>query len=232
MQTLRRSEQRGGADHGWLKAKHSFSFAGYYDPAHMGFRSLRVINQDRIAGGRGFGSHPHNNMEIITYVLEGALEHRDSMGNSAVIRPGEVQYMSAGTGVVHSEHNPDPAKETHLLQIWIEPAQDGGAPRYDQRSFAEAIARDKMALVVSPDGKDGSIALRQDARIYAGRFLAGDSRTVPLAADRGAWIQLVSGTLQVSGETLSAGDALAIEDKTSIELSATTDAHFLLFDLA
>lgn len=232
MQTLRRSEQRGGADHGWLKAKHSFSFADYYDPAHMGFRSLRVINQDRIAGGRGFGSHPHSDMEIITYVLEGALEHRDSMGNSAVIRPGEVQYMSAGTGVVHSEHNPNAATETHLLQIWIGPAMDGGAPRYDQRSFAEAMARDKLVLVVSPDGKDGSIAIRQDARISAGRFPAGDTRTVTLVAGRGAWIQLVSGTLRVNGETLTAGDALALEDQTSIELTATTDAHFLVFDLA
>lgn len=232
MQVLRKSNERGGADHGWLKAKHSFSFAGYYDPAHMGFRSLRVINEDRIAGGRGFGAHPHSDMEIITFIVKGELEHRDSMGNRATIRPGEVQHMSAGTGVVHSEYNPNPDVETHLLQIWIETNKEGAEPLYGQRSFDAQLTNEKLVLVVSPDGRDGSIPIRQDVDIRLGRFKTGDSVDLPVRAGRGVWVQLVKGDLTVNGQTLKAGDGLALEQVPGVSLKADSEAEFLFFDLA
>jgi redox-sensitive bicupin YhaK (pirin superfamily) len=232
MEMLRKSQDRGGADHGWLKAKHSFSFASYYDPKHMGFRSLRVINEDRIAGGRGFGAHPHSDMEIITFIVKGALEHRDSMGNKAVIRPGEIQHMSAGTGVVHSEYNPNPDEETHLLQIWIETAEEGATPGYGQKSFEAQLSEKNLVLVVSQDGRDGSIPIRQDADIRLGRFKTGDSVELPVRAGRGVWVQLVSGELSVNGHTLKAGDGLALEQVPGVAILAKSPAEFLMFDLA
>lgn len=231
MQQLRRANERGMADHGWLKSAHTFSFAGYYDPAFMGFRSLRVINEDYIAGGEGFGTHPHRDMEIITVVVDGAIEHKDSTGATGVIRPGEVQYMSAGSGVRHSEYNPDPKKETHLLQIWIQPRAAGGEPRYDQRDFRAALAEKPLVLAASSDGREGSIRLKQDADLYLGRLASGQDLAVPLTPQRGAWLQLIRGELSVNGTRLSAGDALAVADESALKITAATDAEFILFDL-
>lgn len=229
---LRLSKDRGYADHGWLKAKHSFSFADYYDPEHMGFRSLRVINEDRVAPGQGFPTHGHRDMEIVTYVLEGALEHRDSMGNGSVIRPGEVQYMSAGSGVTHSEFNHSKQDSVHLLQIWILPHAAKLPPRYDQKSFAHEL-KDRLRLIVSPDGAEGSIAVRQDARVYASRLSKGGALETALATGRYGWVQVARGKLEINGTNLDAGDAARIADERALKfVSGADDTEFLYFDLA
>ena len=230
------SESRGGADHGWLRSKHSFSFADYYNPKLMGFGDLRVINEDWIAGGTGFPLHGHQNMEIITVVLSGALEHKDTLGTSAVIRPGEVQYMAAGTGIRHSEFNhltgQGEDQRTHLYQIWILPDKEGYAPRYDQKSFAAKFSTEKMTLVASSDGRDGSIGIHQNADMWVGNLRAGDSLKQPVAVGRRAWVQIIEGELVVSGENLRGGDALALREESEISFSAVSEkARFILFDL-
>lgn len=232
MLNIRRSEDRGGADFGWLKAKHSFSFGRYYDPKHMGFRSLRVINEDRVAPNSGFPTHPHDNMEIITYILEGELAHKDSMGNGAVIKPGVIQYMAAGTGVQHSEFNPSETTKTHLLQIWIEPDKIGVPPRYQQVDFAHEHTKNRLHQLVGPDGTDGVVNIHQDAKLYAAKLDAGETVTHELADGRGAWIQVTRGTLTVGDTTLSAGDGASTETPGPLTITAQEDAEFLLFDLA
>lgn len=232
MLQLRKSQDRGIANHGWLKSKHTFSFADYYDPEHMGFRSLRVINEDRIDGGTGFGAHPHQNMEIISYVVKGALEHKDSMGTKAIIKPGEVQRMSAGTGVVHSEYNANPDSETHFFQIWIQPKTRGGEPGYGQKSFESDLNSKKLVLVVSPDGRDSSISIKQDADIYISRLQAGDDLEFKVRPTRGAWVQVVHGNLTVNGKDLATGDALSFQDEELLKFKANDKSEFILFDLA
>lgn len=232
MMTYRASSERGYADHGWLKSFHSFSFAGYYDPAHMGFGNLRVINEDVIAPGRGFGTHGHRDMEIISYVLSGELAHKDSMGNVVGIPPGDVQRMSAGTGVQHSEFNHAEGQTTHLLQIWIEPAATGIAPGYEQKSFPEAQKRGQLRLVASPDAADGSVQIHADARLYAGLFDGAESATLALNPRRKAYVHLVRGQLDVNGRQLQAGDALMLEAEAQLTLANAQGAEVLVFDLA
>ena len=229
MITIRRANERGHFDHGWLDTYHTFSFADYYDPAHMGFRTLRVINDDRVAPGRGFGTHGHRDMEIVTYVLEGTLGHRDSMGTGSLIRPGEVQRMSAGTGVMHSEMNPSRDEAVHLLQIWILPERHGLKPEYEQKVFPAEERNGKLRLVASHDGSDGSLTIHQDASIYATTLSAGQSVTHPLAAGRGAWVQVARGSVIVNGQTLAEGDGAAIEEEPTITIAG--DGEVLLFDL-
>lgn len=231
MLTLRRSEDRGHADHGWLKSFHSFSFADYHDPRHVHFGPLRVINEDRIAAGTGFGRHGHRDMEIVSYVLAGALAHEDSMGNRASIVPGEVQRMSAGTGVQHAEFNHIPAGETHFLQIWILPAAPGGAPGYEQRAFPPEEKRGRLRLVMSPDGAEGSVTVRQDARLYAGLFEGDEAATLPLAPGRLGYVHLARGELTVNGQALKVGDALKLQDEAEVRLERGADAEVLVFDL-
>ncbi|OZI18995.1 quercetin 2,3-dioxygenase [Bordetella genomosp. 9] len=231
MLTLRRSEERGHADHGWLKSAHTFSFANYYDPRHMGFGPLRVINDDHIAAGRGFGTHGHRDMEILTYVLDGAVAHKDNMGNGSTIRPGDVQRMSAGRGVLHSEFNPQPDRGTHLLQIWIEPNAVGIDPGYEEKRFEEADKRGRLRLVASPDAADGSVLIHQDARLYVGLFDGAESATLPLASGRRAWVHVARGKITVNGQALVDGDALAVEDEAAISLEKGEDAEVLVFDL-
>lgn len=231
MLTLRRSAERGHANHGWLDTHHTFSFANYYDPAHMGFGPLRVINDDRIAAGRGFGTHGHRDMEIITYVLDGAIAHKDSMGSGSTIRPGDVQRMSAGRGVMHSEFNPQPDAATHLLQIWIEPDVTGIAPEYEEKRFPEADKRGRLRQLVSPDGADGSLRIHQDARLYAGLFDGTESAELPLAAGRRAWVHVARGSLVVNGQKLGAGDGLALQDEAAVRLGDGEGAEVLVFDL-
>ncbi|CAM3672789.1 pirin family protein [Bordetella sputigena] len=231
MLTLRRSEERGYADHGWLKSHHTFSFANYYDPRHMGFGPLRVINDDHIGAGRGFGTHGHRDMEILTYVLDGAVAHKDSMGNGSTIRPGDVQRMSAGRGVLHSEFNPQPDRGTHLLQIWIEPNAVGIDPGYEEKRFEEADKRGRLRLVASPDAADGSVLIHQDARLYVGLFEGDESATLPLASGRRAWVHVARGKITVNGQALVDGDALAVEDEALISLEKGEDAEVLVFDL-
>jgi redox-sensitive bicupin YhaK (pirin superfamily) len=229
---LRRSEDRGHANHGWLDSHFSFSFADYHDPKHMGFGALRVINDDRIAGGSGFGTHGHRDMEIISYVLEGELAHKDSMGNGSVIRPGDVQRMSAGKGVMHSEFNHAQDRQTHLLQIWIEPNVRGIAPGYEEKHFDEADKRGRLRLIASPDGRDGSVTIHQDAKVYAGLFDGGERAAVPLANGRRAYVHVASGEVTVNGTPLKAGDALKAIDEAQVELTQGRQAEVLLFDLA
>ncbi len=231
MMTIRRAGERGHADHGWLDTYHTFSFADYHDPAHMGFRVLRVINEDRVQPAKGFGTHGHKDMEILTYVLEGALAHADSMGNGSVIRPGEIQYMSAGKGVTHSEFNASKTDSVHLLQIWITPNEYAAQPRYAEKRFADEFKRNELVLLASPDGRSGSIAIRQDAQLFAGRFSEGERVRQPLAQGRSAWIQVARGKLQVDGQALSAGDGAAISAQREIDLTTREGAEFLLFDL-
>lgn len=231
MLDLRRSEDRGHADHGWLNAYHSFSFGDYYDPAHMGFCSLRVINEDRIKPGSGFGTHGHKDMEIITYVLEGELAHKDSMGNGSVIRPGDVQRMSAGTGVMHSEFNHAEGAGTHLLQIWIMPNVQGIAPGYEERRFDAAEKRGRLRLIASPDGQDGSVTIHQDAKLYAGLLDGPEQVVYPITVGRKVYLHLAQGELQVNGIALKAGDALRITDEERITLDGGRQAEVLLFDL-
>ena len=232
MITLRRSSQRGFADHGWLKSFHTFSFAGYHDPAHMGFGNLRVINEDRIAAGRGFGTHSHKDMEIISYVLSGELAHKDSMGNVKGIPPGDVQRMSAGSGVQHSEFNHAEDQTTHLLQIWIEPSVKGIAPGYEQKAFPEAEKRGRLRLVASPDAAQGSVRIHADAKLYAGLFEGDESETLTLDVRRKTYVHLVAGQLQVNGQTLQAGDALELEAESSLQVGGGMAAEVLVFDLA
>ena len=231
MLTLRKSVDRGVADHGWLKSQHSFSFADYYDPEHMGFGTLRVINEDHIAAGKGFGSHPHRDMEIITYVLEGALKHKDSMGNEAIILPGEVQHMSAGTGVVHSEFNPSADTPTHLLQIWILPNQEGIMPKYGQKSFDQQITEKKFVLVASEKGREGSISIQQDADLYVGRIKKDEKLDYNLHKNRLAWIQVIKGKVQVNEKILESGDAVSARQEEKLNIRALQNGEFLLFDL-
>ncbi len=230
MMNIRRANERGHADHGWLNARHTFSFAGYYDPEHMGFRSLRVINDDTVAPGAGFGTHPHRDMEIITYVLSGALEHKDSMGNGRVIKPGEVQYMAAGTGVQHSEFNPSPTEPVHLLQIWILPDKKNAKPRYEEKSLVKAKTG-QFHLVASKTGRDGSIAINQDAELELARLNSGDAVEHTLRSQRHAWLHVAEGAVELNGQKLSAGDAASFSDETKLKLTATEKSQVLLFDL-
>jgi quercetin 2,3-dioxygenase len=232
MITLRKSNDRGYADHGWLKSYHSFSFANYYDPQHMGFGNLRVINEDRIAPGTGFGTHGHRDMEIISYVLEGNLAHKDTIGNVKGIPPGDVQRMSAGTGVQHSEFNHAPDQTTHFLQIWIEPNVTGIPASYEQKTFADAEKRGRLRLVASPDAQEGSVLIHADARVYAGLFDGAERFSLPLAPGRKGYVHVVRGELAVNGARLSAGDAAKLEGETSAELSQGNSAEVLVFDLA
>jgi quercetin 2,3-dioxygenase len=228
---IRRADARGHSRLSWLDSRHSFSFGEYYDPAHMGFRALRVINDDRVAPGGGFGTHPHHDMEIVTYVLDGALQHRDSLGTGSVIRPGEVQRMSAGTGIRHSEFNASQSEPVHLLQIWILPSTTGLEPGYEQRLLPPA-AHGGLALVASPDGRDGSLTIHQDTRIYAAQLAAGARVTHGLAGGRHAWVHIARGNLQVNGQALHAGDGAAVSDEAQLALRADDAAEVLLFDLA
>jgi redox-sensitive bicupin YhaK (pirin superfamily) len=231
MLTLRKSQERGFADHGWLKSFHSFSFANYYDPEHMGFGNLRVINEDRIEPGRGFGTHGHRDMEIISYVLEGNLAHKDTLGNVKGIPPGDVQRMSAGTGVQHSEFNHAPDQTTHFLQIWIEPNVTGIPASYEQKSFADTEKRGRLRLVASPDGAQGSVLIHADARLYAGLFDGDESAALEIDADRKGYVDVVRGEIEVNGKRLVAGDAAMLEDEPRISLSAGKQAEVLVFDL-
>jgi len=228
---VRRAGERGHANHGWLDSYHSFSFADYHDPRHMGYGALRVINEDRVKPGSGFGTHGHRDMEIISYVLEGALGHEDSMGNGSTIVPGDVQRMSAGTGVRHSEFNHDQAKVTHFLQIWIEPARSGNAPSYEQKHFPAAEKRGHLRLIASPDGREGSVTVHQDALVYAGLFDGAERARLELGAGRKAYVHLARGKLEVNGTALAAGDALKT-DARALELAKGEGAEVLVFDLA
>ena len=228
---LRPSADRGYADHGWLKSFHSFSFAGYQDPRHMGFGPLRVINEDRIAPGTGFGTHGHRDMEIISYVFEGALAHKDSMGNGSVIRPGDVQRMSAGRGVMHSEFNHEAAGETHFLQIWIEPAQIGIAPGYEERHFDAAAKRGRLVLIASPDGAQGSVRLHQDARVHAGLFDGDEQADLLVAPGRRVYLHVGRGSVEINGQRLVSGDAAKFTGERQFRLSGGQQAEVLLFDL-
>jgi redox-sensitive bicupin YhaK (pirin superfamily) len=230
---LRRpSEERGLADHGWLKSRHTFSFADYYDPAHMGFRGLRVINEDRVQAGKGFGTHPHRDMEIISYVLDGELGHKDSMGTGSVIRPGDVQRMSAGTGVLHSEMNPSPTNPVHFFQIWLLPAARGIAPGYEQKRFEDAEKRGRLKLVAAADGRDGAITVHADADLYAALLAPGDVVGLDLKPGRHAWIQVARGEITVNGQQLVQGDGAAVSDEPKVDITASADAEVLVFDLA
>ncbi len=230
--TIRRSDERGRANHGWLDARHTFSFANYYDPAHMGFRSLRVINQDIIAAGAGFPTHPHADMEIFSYILWGALEHKDSMGNGRVLKPGQIQLMSAGSGVTHSEFNPSKTEGASLLQIWIRPNKSGLTPNYTEWHPDPAQENEAKVLVISPDGRAGSATIHQDAHIYRIRLPKGQSVTHTLYESRAAWFQLIKGNIEAHGNSLHPGDAFNTEDPGTLHLTAAEDAEALLFDLA
>ena len=232
MLTLRKSQDRGYADHGWLKSFHSFSFADYYDPQHMGWGNLRVINEDRIAPGTGFGTHGHRDMEIISYVLSGELAHKDSMGNGRSIPPGDVQRMSAGRGVMHSEYNHAPQATTHFFQIWIEPDVRGIPPGYEQKTFATSEKRGALRLVASPDGAQGSVTIHADARLYAGLFDGAEAATLAMDPARKAYVHLVRGELTVNGQPLSGGDAALLAGEERVELRAGRDAEVLVFDLS
>ena len=228
---LRPSAERGYADHGWLRARHSFSFADYYDPAEMGWGALRVINEDRVAPGAGFGRHGHRDMEIVTYILSGALEHKDSLGSGGVIRRGEVQRMTAGKGILHSEFNPSADEETHLLQIWIEPAQRGTPASYEQQALPLDEMRGRWRLVASPDGADGSTTIGQDARLWATVLAPGESIEYRLQNGSLGYVQVIYGQLEINDKNVSAGDGVKIADETDLRFLASEEAEFLLFDL-
>jgi redox-sensitive bicupin YhaK (pirin superfamily) len=230
--TFRPAHERGHANHGWLDSHHTFSFADYYDEKHMGFRALRVINDDRVAAGRGFGTHSHRDMEIISYVLEGELAHKDSMGTGSVIRPGDVQRMSAGTGVAHSEMNPSPTNGVHFLQIWIVPERRNLPPSYEQKAFSTAERQGKLRLVASRDGREGSLTVHQDVALFAGLFAAGESATYELPKGRHAWVHVAQGKVTVNGKELGAGDAVATSDAGALTITGVDKGEVLLFDLA
>ncbi len=232
MITVRPSEARGRANFGWLDSKHSFSFGDYYDPSHMGFRDLRVINEDKVAPKGGFPNHSHRDMEIVSYVLDGALEHKDSLGNGATIKPGEVQRMSAGSGITHSEYNPSANAPVHFLQIWIMPEKRGDKPSYEQRHYPASERQGRLKLVGSRDGRDGSVTIHQDVALYAGLLAKGDTVKQAIAPGRHAWLQVARGAVTVNGQWLRAGDGAAISDQREIEISADEAAEILLFDLA
>ncbi|MEZ0392317.1 MAG: pirin family protein [Pseudobdellovibrionaceae bacterium] len=232
MTNLLPSTERGHVNFGWLNSHHSFSFGDYYNPERMGFRSLRVINEDRIEGGTGFPTHPHRDMEIISYVIKGALEHQDSMGNKTRILPGEVQRMSAGTGIRHSEYNASPEEEAHFLQIWILPDKQGYEPSYGQKSFAEELEKNSMVMVVSPSGEKGSISIHQDVRLWISRMKKGQKETLVLLPGRHNWIQMVKGQITVNGQDLKTSDGLALSGEKDLSFQASEDSEFLVFDLA
>jgi quercetin 2,3-dioxygenase len=232
MLQLRKSTARGHAQHGWLDSFHTFSFGDYFDPKHMGFRSLRVINQDTVLQGQGFGPHPHRDMEIISYVLDGALAHRDSMGNGSVMRPGDVQRMSAGTGVTHSEFNASKTEPVHFLQIWVLPEAQNALPGYEQKTFNEADKRGKLKLVASRNGEGGSVTVHQDLRLYAGLFTTGEKGALAIADGRHAWIHVARGRVVVNGQALSSGDGAALSQEREIRLEGIDQAEVLVFDLA
>ncbi|MBL8827894.1 MAG: pirin family protein [Planctomycetaceae bacterium] len=232
MLKLRRAAERGHLNHGWLDTFHTFSFADYHDPEHISFRSLRVMNEDTIAPGMGFGMHGHRDMEIITYVLSGALEHKDSLGNGEILRAGEFQRMSAGTGVRHSEFNPSSSEPVHLYQIWLLPRAKGVPPSYEQRRFDTSGQLGKLRLVASPDGSDDSLTIQQDARVYVSQLVAGRQIVHPLESGRHAWLQVLRGSLDANGQSLQAGDGLGISDESQLTIVATADTEIMLFDLS
>lgn len=231
MLKIRRAKERGHFDHGWLDTWHTFSFADYHDPNHHAFRVLRVINEDRVAPGMGFGTHGHRDMEIITYVLEGALEHKDSMGNGEVLRPGEFQRMSAGSGIQHSEFNPSASEPVHLYQIWLFPAEKGIKPSYEQKSFPLTGRQGQLRLVAAPDGAQGALQINQDARIFLSTLAAGESVSHALGAGRHAWLQVLRGSVTANGQSLQVSDGLAVSDETALKISADFPAEIMLFDL-
>ena len=232
MITLRKAKERGHANHGWLDSYHTFSFASYYDPNYMGFRSLRVINEDRVHPTKGFAPHSHRDMEIITYILEGALEHKDSMGNSSVINPGEVQIMSAGTGVTHSEYNPSDSQGVHFLQIWILPDTQSLQPSYQQKMYDASKKQGKLCLIASPDGREDSVTIHQDVNLYATVLASGDKISYDIKPNRHVWLQITQGEINLNGELLTAGDAAAISAEKQLEILAIQSGEMLLFDLA
>jgi redox-sensitive bicupin YhaK (pirin superfamily) len=232
MITIRKAADRGHFEHGWLDTYHTFSFDQYYDPEHMGFRTLRVINEDTVQPGNGFPTHGHRNMEIVTYILKGALQHRDSMGNGSIIRPGDAQRMSAGTGVRHSEANPSEAELVHLLQIWILPDEENRQPEYEEKRFSDEEKRNQLRLIVSPEGDEGSVRIHQDAKIYASVLDPGHSVVHNLAPGRGAWLQVAAGSVSVNDIALSQGDGAAIDGESELRLTAGEATEILLFDLA
>jgi hypothetical protein len=232
MITIRKAEDRGHANHGWLNTYHTFSFANYYDPKHMGFRALRVINEDRVSPGNGFGTHGHRDMEIITYVLEGALEHKDSIGTGSVIQPGEVQRMSAGTGILHSEFNHLQTEPVHFLQIWLLPEREGLSPSYEQRNFSPAKTPGKLHLVAARDGRENAVTVHQDVDLYAAVLKAGDRISHTLKPQRHAWVQVARGAITLNNSPLDTSDGAAISSETDVVIKATKDAEILLFDLA
>jgi redox-sensitive bicupin YhaK (pirin superfamily) len=231
MLTIRPANERGHADHGWLNSHHTFSFADYYDPKHMGFRSLRVINDDRVAAGTGFGRHPHRDMEIVSYVLEGALEHRDSMGTGSVIRADDVQTMSAGTGVVHSEFNASRSEPVHFLQIWLMPSERALKPSYEQKTFSIADKQGLLRVVASPDGRDGSVTIHTDAVLHAGVFAAGESAELGLSPGRHAWVHVARGKVRINGQALGEGDGAAVSEEAVVRVEGVDDGEVLIFDL-
>jgi redox-sensitive bicupin YhaK (pirin superfamily) len=231
MFSVRRAEDRGHADHGWLNTYHTFSFADYYDPAHMGFRNLRVINEDRVQPGKGFGMHPHRDMEIITYVLDGALKHRDSMGNGSSIAPGEVQRMSAGSGVTHSEYNASTDNLVHFLQIWLIPTEKNIPPSYEQKAFSSREKDGRFRLIASPNGQDGSVAIHADALLYAGTFDVGKSAGLSLPLDRHAWVHVARGKVKINDFELNAGDGVALANVSTVRVEGAEPSEVLVFDL-
>ncbi len=232
MISLRPAQERGVANFGWLNSHHTFSFGQYYDPDHMGFASLRVINEDRVQPGRGFGTHGHRDMEIISYVLEGELEHKDNIGNGSVIRPGDVQRMSAGTGILHSEYNPSSDHPVHFLQIWLLPSRQGIEPSYEQKNFTPEQKQGQLRLVGSQDGRDGSVVIHQDVNLYASTLTTGDQLSHELAPDRSAWLQVTKGAIQLNAQILKAGDGAALSQESLLRIQAKEDAEMLLFDMA
>lgn len=229
---IRRAEERGHADHGWLNSYHTFSFASYRDPNHMGFRSLRVMNEDRVAAGQGFGTHAHNDMEIVSYVLEGELEHKDSMGNGEVLRPGEFQRITAGTGITHSEFNPSANQATHFYQIWLIPERRGLQPSYEQKGFDPQGRKNRWQLVASRNAKDDSLLIHQDANVYLADLDNGREMTFAIPNGRHVWLQVLRGSVEFNASRLSTGDAVAVSDEASLTVKATTDVELMLFDLA
>jgi len=232
MIAIRPAAERGHADHGWLDTRHTFSFASYHDPRHMGFRSLRVINEDRVKPGEGFGTHAHRDMEILTWVLEGALGHKDSMGNGSVIRPGDLQRMSAGTGVTHSEFNPSPEAPVHFLQIWLLPRERGLPPGYEQQRFPQEERRGRLRLIAAGDGRDGAVTIHQDADLWTALLQPNESVRHALAPGRYAWLHVARGAVSLNGSTLGAGDGAAVSDEAALEIAGAARAEVLLFDLA
>ena len=231
MIAVRPAAERGHADHGWLDTRHTFSFASYHDPRHMGFRSLRVINEDRVQPAEGFGTHAHRDMEILTWVLEGALEHKDSMGNGSVIRPGDLQRMSAGTGVTHSEFNPSREAPVHFLQIWLLPRERGLPPGYEQKGFPQEARRGLLRLIAAGDGREGAVTIHQDADVWTALLQPGESVRHALAPGRYAWVHVARGAVSLNGSTLGAGDGAAVSDESALEITAAAGAEVLLFDL-